>query len=274
MKLAVSMWSVHRKFFHDGWNVLDFLDFCREHGFSNVELLDVFWKDQSSELPKVKDFLRKNGMTVAAYAVSNDFAKEAASDREKAAKVILNGIELAKELETQVVRVFAGDLKPGSEFQNSVGYIVEGFRSVVAKAEAEGIVLALENHGKLAGKGEQVRHIIREVGSNSLRSTFDMGNFILVDQTALRAFAELGTLVAHVHVKDFKQANHGEGLQGVNEKWFVSTVCGLGEIPISEVLRKIRSSGYDGYVSLEYEGDGDEVSGVLDSMEYLRKYIN
>ena len=31
MQLCFSMWSLHKKYFNEGWNVLDFLNFCLEH---------------------------------------------------------------------------------------------------------------------------------------------------------------------------------------------------------------------------------------------------
>lgn len=270
MKLCLSMWSLHKKYFNDGWTVLDFLNFCAEHEIENVELLDVFWNDKATELVQVNQFLKEHQMTVGAYAVSNDFVNTDEAARQKAQDSIKNGIATALELGTNTIRVFAGDIKPGYDFNNAEAYIVDGFKQVAPAAEAAGVIMALENHGKLAGRGDQVRTIIEKVGSPNLRSTFDMGNFLLVGQSPLDAFAQLSPLVGHVHVKDFLPSKEGKGYQAISGDYYEGMACGQGEVPIEKLVDGLKTKGYSGYVSLEYEGFGDETDGVLDSFAYLR----
>ena len=270
MQLCLSMWSLHKKYFNEGWNVLDFLNFCREHDIQNVELLDVFWRDKETELVQVKQFLKEHQMTVGAYAVSNDFVNANEALRQKAEDSIKSGIRTALELETKTVRVFAGDLKPDYDFNNAQTYIVDGFKRVAPVAESADVIMALENHGKLAGRGDQVRTIIEQVGSANLRSTFDMGNFLLVGQSPLDAMGQLSSLIGHVHVKDFLASKEGKGYQAISGDYYEGMACGQGEVPIEKLVDQLKQTGYQDYVSLEYEGFGDEISGVLDSFAYLR----
>jgi sugar phosphate isomerase/epimerase len=273
MKLCVSMWSMHRKFYDEGWSVLDFLRFCSAHGIRHVELLDIFWRQPQQEIEQVQSFLREHGMSVGAYAVTNDFVHDDPERRNQALKAILAGMPVAEALQTRTLRVFAGDLKSGYEFENSLNYIVAGLRQACAEAERRGLTLALENHGQLAGRGDQVRTIIARTGSDCLKSTFDTGNFILVGQSSLEALEQLKPWIAHVHVKDFRKTTDGSGFPGITGERFLSVVCGEGEIPLPELLHRLSADGYNGYVSLEYEGQGDEAQGVLESLEFLRAHV-
>ncbi len=273
MKLCVSMWSMHRKFFNEGWSVLDYLDFCKKEKIQSVELLDVFWKDQAIELPQVQKVLDKVGITVGAYAVTDDFVQEDEEKRRLALNAIVNGIQVAKELDTRVIRVFAGDIKEGYDFSSSLEYIVNGLQSAASVAASEGIVLALENHGKLAGRSDQVQTIIERVGSSALRSTFDMGNFLLVDEDPMNAYHRLSSLIGHVHVKDLMKNDEGKGFKSLAGDYYLSTICGEGQVPIGPIFDSLAQSKYQGALSLEFEGSGDEAIAVQESVRFLQPLL-
>ncbi|WP_067621878.1 sugar phosphate isomerase/epimerase family protein [Alicyclobacillus acidiphilus] len=267
MDLCVSMWSVHRKFYNDGWSVIDFLQFCHEAGVQHVELLDLFWRDADTEVPAVLEYLRSHDMKVAAYAVTNDFVHTDVANRESALQAVQNGISFAKKLGSPVVRVFSGDLKEGYDFESAFGYIVEGLKAAAAEA-GDDVILALENHGKLAGRGDQVKRVILEVGSNALKSTFDVGNFYLVGQQPMEALAQLSGYLGHVHVKDFVPSD--KGLLATTGEYFAGAACGQGIVPFKDIFSMLDTIGYTGALSVEYEGEGDELEGVHASLSFLR----
>ncbi|GMA63150.1 sugar phosphate isomerase/epimerase [Alicyclobacillus fastidiosus] len=267
MELCVSMWSVHRKFYNEGWTVIDFLKLCRDADVRHVELLDLFWRDVATELPAVLRFIQENDMTVAAYAVTNDFVSVDASQRAVELQSVRRGIDFARELRAPVVRVFSGDLKEGYDFESAFSYIVEGLKAAARQTD-DGIVLALENHGLLAGRGDQVKRVIQEVGSDKLRSTFDVGNFYLVGQQPMESLAELSGFLGHVHVKDFVKSE--VGLPATTGEYFAGVACGSGIVPFQDILSMLEAIRYPGKLSVEYEGDGDELEGVRQSLSFLR----
>ncbi len=265
---------MHRKFYDQGWHVMDFLRFCAQQGIHCVELLDVFWRDINQELPAVIQFLDDHQMQVGAYAVSNDFVQTEASLREQALISVLDGLAIAEALRTQVVRVFAGDAKPESDFAAGFQYIVEGLREAAAAAEQMGLTLALENHGQLAGRGEQVQKILDEVGSTALGAAFDTGNFILVGQSSLAALETLLPRIVHVHAKDFQRTVGEDGYLASDGTRYKSVICGRGVIPLEGILKRLQEAAYNGCISLEYEGGGDEARGVVESVQALARWMN
>ncbi len=274
MKIAVSMWSLHKLYQKRELDVFGFIDYVAGLGADGVELLDVFWKDPHSEPCKALDLVKSKGLEVAAYAIANNFVNPDASKRMAEVEKIKLGVDMALALETKVVRVFAGDLEPGIKFEDAKGWILEGLSEGARYAEQKGVVLALENHGLLAGKGAQVKEIIETVGSPGLRATIDTGNFLLVNERPVDAVRTLGTLAAHVHLKDMKKVGCccvSESYAALDGSRYVGTVAGEGEVRIDEVVRLLEEAGYDGYLSIEFEGLGDPRDGTERSIEYLRR---
>lgn len=271
MKVAVSMWSLHREFFSGRLDVVDFIKWASTTQAEGVELLDVFWKDQEAELPKVKEALAETGLKVGCYAVGNNFVNPDPAIRAEQVDIIRRGVDMAKELGAKVVRVFAGDLAEGISFEDARGWIVDGLREAAAYAEKHGITLALENHGKLAGRSDQVIGIIQDVGSPYLRSTIDCGNFLLVDEEPADAISNLVSYAAHVHFKDFRPYKEGDtqAYEALSGKKFVGTIAGEGSVDLKKALSDLKSVSYQGWLSVEFEGQEDEKLGTTQSINNL-----
>jgi len=272
MKLSLSMWSMHRTVRENGWKVLDFLSFCKDEGIEDVELLNVFWKDVLDELPSVLAFVRDNGIKVSSYAVANDFVKATEEERAGALKEITDAYPVAKVLGTNIIRVFSGNLSDIATYEEALDWIVDGLKEAAAVAEKEGLVLCLENHGKLAGSGEQVKTIIDRVGSPALRSTFDTGNFLLVDEHPTAALETLLPYVSHVHFKDFEMREDGR-YKSLGGKAFEGINLGDGDVELEKIVNKLVENGYRGAFVLEYEGVGSEAEGIRRSYDYFATII-
>ncbi len=271
MQIAVSMWSLHREFYSRRLDVVDFVKWAADAKADGVELLDVFWKDFDTEGPKVLDVLEKTNLKVGAYAVGNNFVIPDPEARAQQVKIITRGVDMAKYLNTKVVRVFAGDLAEGIAFDAARGWIVAGLREAAAYAKEHDIILALENHGLLAGKGDQVQGLIADVGSTALKATIDTGNFLLVDEEPTDAVKILAPLAGHVHFKDFRPAKAEEApsYPALSGKRFVGTIIDEGVVDTREILRLLQDSGYRGWLSVEFEGLEEEKIGASRSIANL-----
>ena len=82
-----------------------------------------------------------------------------------------------------------------------------------------------------------------------------------------------------IHVKDFylrkPDRDFGEG-------WFRTAggyllrgaIAGQGDIDLPEILRTVKASGYDGYISLEFEGMEQCETGTRLGLAQVRKLWN
>ncbi|MCM1263421.1 MAG: sugar phosphate isomerase/epimerase [Butyrivibrio sp.] len=93
-----------------------------------------------------------------------------------------------------------------------------------------------------------------------LRYTLDMGNFIYNGEDVMKAWELLKDKVAHVHCKD-----RGEG--------FSSVATGAGNIPIAELIMKLKANGYDDYLAVEHFDAPNQEQCMRSSSEFLQKLI-
>jgi sugar phosphate isomerase/epimerase len=278
MKISVSMYSLASAIKKANWSIFDFIDYAAEISLDGVELLDFYWNDggRDNEIQRVNQALKEKGLVVSAYDVSNNFVKESAEDRRMETEKVLEGIETAKKLGTNIVRVFCGDLHGGLTYGEGQGWIVEGLKQCAGKAEEEGVYLAIENHGLLAGKSEQVKEIIEKVNSPYVGSTFDTGNFLLVHEDPLHAFNRLKEEIVHVHFKDFRRKEESESLKGFKSTEgveLIGTVPGDGQVDLSSIVKGLKAANYQGFLSIEYEGHDDAKESNEEAVRRLKKLL-
>ncbi len=278
MKISVSMYSLASTIKKENWSIFDFIDYAADISLDGVELLDFYWidGDRDKEIQHVNQALKEKGLIVSAYDVSNNFVKESAEDRRLETEKVLEGIQTAKKLGTNIVRVFCGDLHGGLTYEDGQSWIVEGLQQCAGKAEKEGVYLAIENHGLLAGKSEQVKEIIGKVNSPYVGSTFDTGNFLLVHEDPLHAFNRLKEEIVHVHFKDFRKKEASESLKGFKSTQgveLIGTVPGDGQVDLASIVKGLKAANYQGFLSIEYEGHDDAKESNEEAVRRLKKLL-
>ncbi|MEI4472250.1 sugar phosphate isomerase/epimerase family protein [Frigidibacter sp. MR17.24] len=136
--------------------------------------------------------------------------------------------------------------------------ITEACREIAEHAAASGVVASIENHGFLMNASERCRRLVHAVDSPNFRMTLDVGNFLCVDEDPLIATQACLGIASFLHVKDFLVRRHYPGpgwLQTLGGRHIVGTVFGFGDVDARAIVAAILRSGYDGFVSLEFEGN-------------------
>ena len=107
-------------------------------------------------------------------------------------------LEFASTIGARIVNTIAGPTA-----------VLEGFRAnipTIGERAAElGLIVALENHGDLVGRGHQIVEFIEEIAIPVVRVNYDTGNAWYYAKGELDTALELGevaTVVAHTHLKD------------------------------------------------------------------------
>lgn len=269
MPLAISMYSYH-KAVADGR--LDLPGFIREAarvGAAGVELLDFYYKDRDADRAAAKAALEETGLPVPIFSVGNNFAKLTTAERDTELSKITSGVDEALFYGSGVVRVFAGDVAEGITFDQARSWIVEGLALASDYAFGKGVKLALENHGSLAGRGEQVRGLIEDVrrrcGNDALGANPDTGNFLIVGQASHEAIAEVANLAYMVHFKDFSIAPadyEGWTFNTPDGSRLLGSCVGEGIVNLDACVSLLRGAGFRGWFSLEYEGVEDPMTAV------------
>jgi sugar phosphate isomerase/epimerase len=131
--------------------------------------------------------------------------------------------------------------------------LVETLRPLAAKAEAEGVVLAMETHAlSILDLPPKCRGIVEAVGSPNLRLILDAVNHFQSMHQVYNSsewvnhiFDELGALAPLAHIKDLKVSN---GLVLHIDQ----TVPGEGELDSALVLQRFDARYPDGYGLIEH----------------------
>ncbi len=234
-----------------------------------VEVLDMYMKTDV-EKAQVRSRLQSSPLKVCAYGIDNNFVVE--QDRwHQQIDYVIASIDIAKSFGTNLLRVFAAYPNESFTYEQGMEKIIEAFLRLSPYAEEKGVILALENHGRFAGRAAQVQSIIDSVASPNLKSTFDTGNFLLVGDNPLEAAQRLSGHIAHVHFKDFAKDENGP-YKADNETIYSGCAPGMGDVPILEIVACLKQNGYEGALALEFEGPKDLFS-IFKSLSYMKGLV-
>ncbi len=254
-----------------------FLRFCAENGLEGVDLLDSvgypwLWRDAASELAQVARWAEAEGVAIVAHACGNNFAKAEESAFRAEVATVENAIEEAARCGAPLLRVFGGyHLQTGGELGYARGMerVREGLEACLPLAQARGVVLALENHGRLPGHSYEIAALLAHFDTPWLKVTFDPANFLANNmdepEDPLRAYERLHPQIAHVHVKDF-----GPAKLDLSRR-VEPCLPGEGLTPLRQCLAALEEDGYTGFCSLEYEASRvcPELEGVPRALAYF-----
>lgn len=273
MKFGVSAWSAQKLLFSKKLSLKQFIDFIVDKGVDGVELLDCFWTEEETAM-ETKQYLNERNIPVSCYSIGNDFVQEKPEDRIKQVQYVKQGIDTAVLLETKNLRIFSGSSKEGITYEQGKAWIIDSMKECASYAEEKGITMVLENHGLFAGKSIQVKGIIETIGSHALKANTDTGNFLLVGEKPFDAVKNLVNNIGFVHFKDFRKVNEGEdcytSLDGFK---YQGTIIGEGEVPLKEIVDFLYDKGYEGYLSIEYEGVGDPLEETAKSIQFVKSLL-
>jgi sugar phosphate isomerase/epimerase len=105
-----------------------------------------------------------------------------------------------------------------------------------------------------------------------------MGNFLVVDEDPVEAVQRLAKYAIMVHVKDFHirpvKTMPPSGWSAAQRRIAIrGAIVGHGSIDVPAQLRWLKKAGYNGYLSLEFEGLEESRKGVQMGLDYLRREL-
>ncbi len=214
---------------------------------------------------EVRKACEQAGIQVGNYTVEGDLINAFDGDMKKEIARLKGEVDLAVILGSKGMRHDAtyGYHAPRlgrRSFEDALPQLAEGCREITEYAAARGIRTMVENHGFFCQDSERVEKLVNAVAHENFGLLLDMGNFLCADEDPAFAFGRLAPYAFHIHAKDFhvkpgNARNPGPG-------WFRSragnylggTVAGFGDVPVAQCLGIVKRAGYEGTVSLEFEG--------------------
>ncbi|MBQ5841495.1 MAG: sugar phosphate isomerase/epimerase [Clostridia bacterium] len=287
MKIAVSSYSFTKLFDRGELTQLDCIAKAKEMGFDAVEFSGV----RPPEGMTAEDYARRLQeecarleMPVSNYAVGADFLTGSQGDLEAEIARVCGEVDMAARLGATCMRHDATYGVPDEQratigFDQVLPRLAEGCRRVTEYAASRGIVTTVENHGFFCQDSRRVEKLVCAVGHPNFGLLGDMGNFLCADEAPAVAYGRIAPYVKYAHAKDFlvkdgQGANPGDGFFCSRGGCYLrGTVIGHGVVPVKQCLSILKKSGYDGYVSVEFEGWEETEQAIRAGLENLRRYL-
>lgn len=284
MKIGVSTYSFEKYILATKCNYIEICDKAKEMGFDGIEFVNLdlkYWgitNDAMKTAKEIKDHCAKIGLDIIAYTVGVDLLCE---DKEAAVAKLFQDIDVAEALGAPLVRHDVCYKLPCNHlysWREAIKDMAPNIRRVTEYARSKGIKTCTENHGRILQAPERLEELIRTVNSDNYGCLIDMGNFLTVDKDPIEAIQILSSYAFHVHAKDFlfkdgEAGNPGKFMETGGGNFIRGTIIGHGVVPVKKCINILKKAGYDGYVSIEFEGLEDTLQALSLGLEYLRKNI-
>lgn len=284
MKISVSSYSFSQYICRGKMKQIDCVAKAKELGFDAVEFTDIEGAPdlelQKENAKLIRQEADRVGIEINAYTIGARLYNDSKEEMDKEVERLKGQLEVAKILGAKVMRhdVCYSLSKSGNgrSFDLMLPFIAENARKVTEYAETLGIKTCTENHGYIAQDSDRVERLFNKVNHDNYGLLVDIGNFICVDEDPALAVSRVAPYAIHAHAKDMNVRPEAVGdcvnmTRGGN--YFGGAVIGEGDIPVKRCLKILKAAGYDGFLSVEYEGVEDCISGISRGLANLRKII-
>ena len=288
MKTSVSSYSLSKLMKNNGETQLSVIKKAKELGFDAIEFTDLCPPDGISQKEyaiMIKIEAEKVGIEIAAYTVSADLISGSDGDLKKEIEKVKEKVDIAEILGVNLMRhdasfSFLNNDRAYQGFYNVVDRLAEGCRKITEYAQTKGIKTTIENHGFFCQDSERVELLVNKVAHRNFGLLVDIGNFMCVDEDSAIAVGRCAPYAFHVHIKDFifKSGNEdcpGDGfIQTRAGNYIRGTILGHGVVPIKQCVNALKKVGYDGYLTLEFEGFEEIEFALSQGSKFLRNLCN
>ncbi len=280
MKICVSSYS-----FGPYQESLGYIGLCekvKEMGFDGIEFSEAKWMNDFD--PKIAEELRAKceelELPIVSLCIGADFINKY-TDEDKARyhkavdfAAILGAANMRHDITSGIK-----DKKVGIGYDNAIEIVVPRIRELADYAASKGVGTMTENHGYFSQDAERVEKLINTVNHENFGALVDIGNFMCADEDPWKSVAIMAPYAKHVHAKDFYFKSGCEIDPG--EGWFKTRACnylrgaiiGHGDAHVYQSLCALKKAGYDGFVSIEFEGGEDKLTGIRIGLDNLRRFI-
>ena len=274
MKVGVSSYSFGRYRRATGASLLDVCRKAKEIGFDAIEFITLDGEDRIAQAKELRALCDELGLEISAYTVGANLMSE---DVESVVQNLLHCVDVTEALGAKIMRHdVAYSLPEGMDWESAIEHMAPHIRRVTEYAKRKGIQTCTENHGFIYQDSARVKKLIDTVGDENYRWLIDLGNFLCTDESPLSAVRTAAPYAIHVHAKDFifRPASmlDPEGfIRTRGGNYIRGTVAGHGIVPLYDCVKLLKDTGYEGTLSLEFEGLEDNIPALELGYRTLRR---
>lgn len=270
IKLSISSYS-YWHFKGEKFPIRKVIDEAAKLGVEGIDILHRQMEGEDNRyIHDLKKHAFQNGIAFTCLSIHQSFVSPDKEFLKKEIEHTNNCIRLAARMGIPCLRLNSGrwgtiksfdelmknrgvePILPGYTEDDGFKWCIESIRQCIPVAEKEGVLLALENHWGLCSTPEGQLRIYKEVNSPWLGVMMDTGNFL---ENPYDKLAMLAPHTSFVQAKTY----YGGG------EWYTL------DLDYKRIFAILNQTGYQGYVSLEFEGKEAPVTAVPKSIQMLRE---
>lgn len=272
IKLSVSSYS-YWHFKGEKFPIEKVIDEAAKLGLEGIDVLHrQMAGEDNAYLQKLKKHAFVNGIAMTCLSIHQGFVNPDKAELKKHIDHTIHCIELAYKMGIPCMRLNTGRWNtiksfddfmakrgiepalPGYTEDEAFKWCINSIEQCLKKAEECGVLLALENHWGLGSTPEGMLRIKNAIDSPWLGLLMDTGNFL---ENPYDKLEKIAPQTNFVQAKTY----YGGGV------WYS---LDLDYKRIADILKKVN---YQGYVSIEFEGNEDPNTGVKKSVDLLRSVL-
>lgn len=220
------------------------MDVLDQHGIKFIEMRSIEGKNLVYyTLEEIKEFKRQLdargfklsaiGSPLGKIGINDDFVPHL--------ELFKYTLEVAKVMECRYIRIFSFFIPAEESPENYREEVIQRLSQFVEAAKGSDVILLHENEKEIYGDTpERCLDLLESLESDNVKAVFDFANFVQCDaKNYPEGYELLKDHIVYVHIKDAVYSDHHVVL------------AGEGDGAVEEILRELRNSGYEGFLSLE-----------------------
>lgn len=246
----------------------EFLVKAKELGFDGVVLVakrphvsPVDYDEAARK--KLKARLAELGLELVALAGYTDFTagvdKPGIPHIEIQTAYVGELAKLARDLGTNMIRIFTGYERPGVPYDKQYALVVEGLKLAGKEAAKHGVTLAVQNHHDIGLHHDEMYWLLKEVNMPNVRAGWDAWSPTLegLSSEQLReSVFKMKPYIVHTIAADYVRVprfNYKHEMTNYSEGQSLMRAVPMGEgiIDYKTFIDTLKEVGYPGYITYE-----------------------
>lgn len=249
-------------------SVDEFLLKAKQLGFDGVMLaakkphVSLIDYDDAARI-KLKARIKELGLELVCLAGYCDFTagvdKAGIPNTEIQAVYVGELARLARDLGTNMVRVYTGYERPDVPYDKQYALVVEGLKMAGKIASQYGVILAVQNHHDIALHHESMKWLLDEVNLPDVKAAFDCWSPTLEglsSEEIKKAIYTMKPYIVHTTTADYKELPRYK--YELNQTNYTKLQSQMRAVPIGEgfldyktFINTLKEIGYQGYITYE-----------------------
>jgi sugar phosphate isomerase/epimerase len=286
MELSVSSYSLSRWMRENKKNLNQAIDWIADHArgieFSGLNLEKG--EDPIRKAHAVRKRCENKGLKIVGYCTGANLLQPTEKEEKQEIERIKREVDVAaalgvKNMRHDVMYGFPKNWKGPKTLAAVLKGVVPAIREIADYAQPLGVKTSLENHGFYMQGPDRVEKLLQTVKHPNYGLTIDLGNFLCVNADPVAAAKQLAKYAIHAHIKDFHVKPKS---QMPTMGWFATpteialrgAIVGHGCIDLAASLKHLKKAGYNGWLSLEFEGIEEPAFAITEGLKEARRLLD